>query len=210
MLNPRFCVRRFHSVRENSAPPVNNSSVKATCPATRYLRNRTWAGPAEVVDPWSFSVCETPVRVARQAGISPNTSAETAVAAVANANTLPSTRAVIPCTIASETTASVKMFIIQAPKMSPRTPPPSAQRKLSTNNCRIIRPGEAPRAERMANSRCRAAAFASSRFATLVHAISSTSATMANSAIRAGPESRCTTVLPCAPGNSSILLARNF
>ena len=81
------------------------------------------------------------------------------------------------------------MFIIQTPKISPRTPPPNAQRKLSTSSCRIIRPGVAPRAERIANSRCRAAAFASSRFATLVHEISSTNATMANSAISAGPES---------------------
>src|SRR5438309_1884779 len=101
------------------------------------------------------------------------------------------------------------LFIVQVPKISPRAPPPSAHRKLSTSSCCIIRTGEAPSAERIANSRCRAAALASSKFATLVHAISRTSATIANSAISAGPESRCRTVLPCAPGASTIFLLRN-
>ena len=209
VLNPKLCFRRFHSVRANSAPPVSNSRVNATCPATRYFRNRTWPGPAEVVEPWSFNICETPALVARHAGISPNSSAETTVAAAANPNTLPSTRLVIPWTPPSETTACVKMFIVQVPKISPRTPPPSAHRKLSTSSCCIIRPGEAPSAERIANSRCRAAALANSKFATFVHAISRTSATIANNAISAGPESRCRTVLPCAPGASTIFLLRN-
>src|SRR5713226_4805789 len=123
VLNPRFCFLKFHNDRENSAPPVSNSRVNATCPATRYLRNRTWPGPADVVEPWSFIICETPVRVARHAGIRPNSSAETTVAAAANPITLPSNRAAMPCIPASETTAWVKMFIIQLPKTSPRTPP---------------------------------------------------------------------------------------
>src|SRR5438034_26768 len=51
VLSPKFCFRRFHSVRANNAPPVSNSNVNATCPATRYFRNRTWPGPADVVQP---------------------------------------------------------------------------------------------------------------------------------------------------------------
>ena len=153
------------------------------------MRNRTWPGPADEVEPWSFSICETPVRATRHAGIRPKSSADTTVATTANPRTFPFTRELSPCTPPSVTTAWVKMFINHTPRTSPRPPPPSAQRKLSTINCRIIRPWVAPRAERMANSLCLAAALASSKFATFVHAISSTSPTIANSAINAGPES---------------------
>ena len=56
----------------------------------------------------------------------------------------------------------------------PRPPPHSASTTLSVSSWRTIRPRPAPSAVRTAISRARAAPRASSRFATLPHAISST------------------------------------
>ena len=134
VLNPRFCLRRFHRVCANSVAPASSSTVNATCPATSTLRKRTWPGPADPVEPWSFRICDTPPRATRHAGIQPNTKAEAAVAAAANPRTVASTCEVIPCTPPSETTAWVKMFINQAPRRMPNPPPATAQRKLSTIN----------------------------------------------------------------------------
>jgi hypothetical protein len=94
------------------------------------------------------------------------------------------------------------------PMAMPRTPPPIAQSKLSITNCRINRPRLAPIAPRMANSRCRAAPRAKSKFATLVQAIRSTKATIANSTMIGPPESRCSTLRPRSPGVSRIFLSR--
>ena len=61
----------------------------------------------------------------------------------------------------------------------PAAPPASDSVRLSTNNCETMRERLAPRARRTAISFCRAVARAISRFATLAHAINSTSPTMA-------------------------------
>ena len=54
----------------------------------------------------------------------------------------------------------------------PPIPPIEASKRLSVSNWRITRPRPAPSARRIAISRCRVVARASSRFATLAHAIS--------------------------------------
>ena len=63
---------------------------------------------------------------------------------------------------------------------TPARPPIVASSTLSVINCRIRRPGAAPRAARTVNSRVRAIDRVSSRFAMLEQAISSTTATAPN------------------------------
>ncbi|PYQ18393.1 MAG: hypothetical protein DMF81_25045 [Acidobacteria bacterium] len=60
---------------------------------------------------------------------------------------------------------------------TPRTPPARETSRLSVRSWRIKRPWLAPRACRTASSLARVAPLASSRFATLAHAISSTNTT---------------------------------
>ncbi len=62
----------------------------------------------------------------------------------------------------------------------PNAAPATESSTLSVNSCRISRPRAAPRADRRAISLLRSAARASSRFATLPQAISSTNPTAPN------------------------------
>ena len=68
----------------------------------------------------------------------------------------------------------------------PITPPAAPISRLSVRSCRTSRPRPAPIAARSAISRSRTDARASSRFATFVHAISSTQATAPSSTRIAG------------------------
>ena len=70
-----------------------------------------------------------------------------------------------------------RALVIQKPARSPAAPPAAASNRLSVRNCRTICDRLAPSAPRIATSSCRAAARAIIRFATLVHAISSTTPT---------------------------------
>ena len=63
------------------------------------------------------------------------------------------------------------------PTTTPPTHPAALSSRLSVRSCLTMRTRLAPSAARIASSRCRAAVRASSRWATLPHAISSTSAT---------------------------------
>jgi hypothetical protein len=133
---------------------------------------------------------------------------ENSVAAIANPSTPRSSFGVSPSILALTATIGVITLFNHEPIAMPRTPPPSAQSRLSITSCRIKRTRLAPMAPRMANSRCRAAPRAKSKFATLVQAIMSTSATIANKTSSAPPVSRCSTLRPRAPGVSRIFLFR--
>ena len=69
---------------------------------------------------------------------------------------------------------------------SPAVPPSRPSRRLSVRNCRTSRARPAPSADRTATSRVRDCARASSRFATLTQAISSTKVTAPSSTSSAG------------------------
>jgi len=64
----------------------------------------------------------------------------------------------------------------------PAVPPSSASRQLSTRHCRCNLPDEAPKAARMAISRCRPQPRASNRLVRFAHAISSTNVVAPSSA----------------------------
>ena len=67
----------------------------------------------------------------------------------------------------------------QTDSINPVTPPTSASIRLSVSNWRTRRPRPAPSASRIAISFCRPVERASSRFATLAHAMRSTRPTIA-------------------------------
>ena len=70
------------------------------------------------------------------------------------------------------------------PRPRPRTPPAMVSKALSMSNWRTRRHRPAPRAPRMANSRFRAVARTSRRFATFAQAMSSTRLTAPRRIIR--------------------------
>ena len=72
---------------------------------------------------------------------------------------------------------------IAAPTAAPSTPPTAASTRLSVSNWRTTRPRPAPSAERIASSRDRAVARASSRLATLAQQMSSTKPTTPRNSI---------------------------
>ena len=82
---------------------------------------------------------------------------------------------------------------------SPRSAPSVDSSKLSVSSCRMTRPRAAPSATRIAISRRRTAARASSRFATFAQAISSTSPTITISATSARRYFSRRSETPCAP-----------
>jgi hypothetical protein len=69
--------------------------------------------------------------------------------------------------------------VAQCASATPHAPAATARATLSTSSWRINLLGRAPKANRMANSGCRAAARVSRRFAALAHAINNTTPTSA-------------------------------
>ena len=128
---------------------------------------------APLVRPPSFSVSFSSARDAWIAGAIPNSTPVTSDTSAVNAATRPSTptsRRRGMLSGADATSASTP----QNASSRPTAPPASAMSTLSVSSCWTIRPRLAPSAVRSAISLRRDAARASSRFATLAHAISST------------------------------------
>ena len=86
----------------------------------------------------------------------------------------------------------------------PAKPPPSASRTLSASACAMICRREAPMAKRTAVWPRRATARARSRFATLAHAVSSTSPQTASKISRLRPYSSFITATPAPAGTTLI------
>ena len=87
---------------------------------------------------------------------------------------------------------------------TPAAAPRIASRKLSVSSWRINRPRPDPIERRTANSFCRAAPRASSKFARLAQAISKTSATRVMSSFNGAPKDSCKVEAPRPPGCKSI------
>ena len=123
----------------------------------------------------------------RQAGAVPKSSPVTIVSPSANHRTVPSIR-----TAGIGSVPGGNMWLIvrtaQAAIKNPPRPPVIETTKLSTNNWRSSRLRRAPMAVRTASSVCLAAARASSRFAMLAQAISSTKTTAHRSTSSPGLE----------------------
>ncbi len=153
-----------------------SAKESATCATTRTLRKR----PDEPASPHpaclsasfksTFADCH--------AGLMPNRKLESNETPIAKAKTIQLT--CISVRRGNPTCCAVACVSRRVPtdaSNNPRVPPASAMTPLSSNNWRAIAMRVAPSAARIAISRCRAVARASSRLATLAQAINSTSET---------------------------------
>ena len=122
----------------------------------------------------SLSTSWTLSRVAWSAGTTPAMSAETTVVAATNASTGPSTLMTIQNGGSVAAMALLKSRTPTHAMAMPSSAPTPASTSDSVSSCATIRRRLAPRAVRIATSLVREAARASSRFATLEQAMSST------------------------------------
>ena len=135
------------------------------------------------------AIREEPAGLQASAGAVPNSRPATTDTAAVNASTAPSTpTSASPGTLRGTSAGAART--IPAATARPAVPPATLRTTLSVSSWRTIRPRPAPSAPRTASSRRRAIPRASSRPATLAHAISSTSPVAAASIRSAGRNGR--------------------
>ena len=164
----------------NNPAPTSNSNESATCATISPLLKRD---TTPVVRRLCLSEVDKSRLVARHAGAKPNSTPVSSETASVNTSTrqfrLSSTSlGKMPVFLSVNATSA---RLPQKAKSTPTAPPNAASNTLSVSSCRTSRHRPAPTASRTLISAPRKAARASSRFATLAHAISSTSATTMNS-----------------------------
>ncbi len=176
--NPIGSCWRLIALRTSSAAPASTIITSAACAPISSCRIHGLSEPLSAPLPSPRSSVSDARRVACHAGSSPTNIALPRTIAIAAASTGASMVAV-----SSRGTPSGARLISTGRDhhaiATPVMPPSAARTRLSVSTCLTMRPRPAPIAARIASSRCRAARRASSRFATLPHAISSTSATAA-------------------------------
>ena len=164
----------------NKPAPTNNNNDSATCAMISPLLNRD---TAPVVRRLCLSAVVKSWLVARHAGTKPKSTPVSSETASVKASTrqfrLRSTPlGKIPVSLSVSARSAL---LLQNAKSTPTAPPNAASSTLSVSSCRTRRQRPAPTASRTLISALRKAARASNRFATLAHAISSTSVTTMNS-----------------------------
>ncbi len=170
----------LRTTRPETTSSANDSAISPTTSQRDMRPMRRLVDPR----PSSFSNGSTSPRDARSAGTRPATSAASTVTAVTKSRTVPSMR------MSSQKGGDVSAMLrvkIRTPACAMATPSPApvtASTNTSTSVLRITWPRDAPRAVRTATSRVRSAARASTRFATLTQAMTSTSSTAASIALR--------------------------
>ena len=184
-LKPGSTPASFAKLLISNPPPVSSASASATSATTSPRRTRCPLRSAAPVRPPSLSVLCKFARHDCNAGTIPNASPVTTAMPSVNATTVPS--------IASSFTRgrfvglkATSARTVHHASSSPIAPPTSDNNRLSVSNCRMRSHGRAPSAVRIATSFCRAAARASSRFATLAQAIRRTKPTAPRSTNSAG------------------------
>ncbi len=170
----------------SSAAPTSRTSESATSPTTRLLRNRCRDRPALAPRaPESRSVSLRFGFDDWSAGTMPNSSPVTTATAAVKSSTCPSMVKRIQNGMPFRMLALIHCSSAYA-NATPSVAPPSATSTLSVRSWRITRHASAPRATRTAISFDRAVARASSRLATLAHAMRSTKPTAAIMMSRTG------------------------
>ena len=137
------------------------------------------------------------------AGVSPKATAVTIEIAAANASTRPSTAKTPGSAPDRASTSRARNAAAHRLSTSPAAAPRAVSTRLSARHCRTSRPVVAPSEMRIATSRVRPAARASSRFATFAHVTSSTTATIAASANSASANRARSPEKPRANGSAT-------
>ena len=164
-------------LRTINPAPMRITSARPTCATTmafRAFRNlpRPSGSSAPRDTPRNISAARVSVTV--RAGINPKATPVTSDSTTVNQSTLASIAIDTYAGIEIGFTAKMNSFIHSATN-SPRAPPTEATIKLSVRRYCTMRPRPAPRAWRSASSLRRDKSLAMRKFATLAHAISSTS-----------------------------------
>ena len=177
-VKPGSTLRNAAKVRIISTALTRSTSAMATCAITSTLRERCRSRPALAVRAAPGINAAARIRTYFKAGMDPNNRPENTDSASVNASELASSeislkrgRSAGPIATRSRSPAYA------TPTAS--TPPISPNAVLSTSSSRAMRARPAPSAARIESSCCRASARTSSRFATLVQAISITNPTVA-------------------------------
>ena len=158
-----------------SPAPISSTNASATSVITNAVRSRCWL-EVPVDRPPLFNMSFSSERATCSPGARPKTIPVTMDAATVKS----STGALIAISHDRGSHSLVIDFANSSPHAAIRTPtsaPAIDRTMLSVNSWRSSRPDPAPRADRTANSLARLVARASSRLATLEHAISSTNST---------------------------------
>ena len=177
---PGFTAPSAIEVRISRAEPTSSTTASATSLITSMVRALFWRSPVPERPPLSLRVALRSGRELCSAGIRPNRMPVNPAARTVNASTRQSTPTSEP---SRPTRGRLAVFTLSrariptTPNAAPATPPASESSTLSVSSCRMMRPRPAPMAARIAISRRRPTARASSRFATLAQAISSTKLT---------------------------------
>ncbi len=197
-------------LRPRRPAPITSATASAISVTTNAFRAQPPRTPrAEPFPPWRRPSARS-TRDTCHAGARPNTRLAASEMASANINAAGSTVTSLRRGRSSGASAS-SALTPQRAMITPPVPASSASTTLSVSICRISRTRPAPTAARTTSSRPRAVARASSRFATLAHAINSTNPTAASntkSVWRVSPTTMSctgTTAIPLSPLRDGIL-----
>ena len=168
------------NVRISSPAPASSTMARAISLTTSRLRVLFCRVPEPPRAPVSFSVALRSAREAWIAGTSPNTMPVRKESSSVNPSTVQSSvtpEPWIPILGMLPGFKASRARTPEAPMARPSTPPANESSTLSVRSWRTIRPRPAPIAARIAISRDRTPARASSRLATFAQAMSSTAVT---------------------------------
>ena len=184
-LNPGSTPARRRTLTMSRAAPTSSTSASeiwvTTSPARKRLRRRLPLLPF----PSPRNDSAGSFAAATSAGASPKANPTTTETRNVNPRTRPSIEISLSRGMPRGLRAS-SASTDQVATRRPRTPPRTANRTASASTCRTRRHRVAPRAARTATSRCRVAARARKRLATLAQAMRSTNPTAPHRSRSAG------------------------
>ena len=172
---PRFRLASDENVRTNRPAATMSTSDSATCRTTSTLPRPSRPSPT-TPRPCALSASFGCTRVPRSAGAIPNSTAVATATPAVNPSTRQSSERSRNTVLVDVDSCRTSRRLPHCAKTSPSSAPTPDSSRLSVSSCRAIRIRDAPSATRTLSSWRRAVARASSRFAMLAQAMSSTSA----------------------------------
>ena len=188
----------------NRPASTSSTSESAICIATSALRKRTSPRPPADCADCALMTDAVSVRPAESAGTSPNSTTVASVTTDPKSSTGGFMTIPNPVGNAPPAIAWTSRSVTIATGMA-STPPTTASTVDSVSSCATRRPRLAPIDARIAISPAREAPRARSKFATLTHAISSTSSVAPNASVIPSVARTSRYTWPRAPGSSSSL-----
>jgi hypothetical protein len=191
IFKPRSTRVTFIRLRVNRPAATSSAIDSAICAVASDVLNRAAARAPEGWPDWPFMMLWRSGRLLCSAGKIPKSRPVAMVTAAAKSRTVVSSRTGIVAAGSGGNMAAMPRSV-QLATTRPAIPPKSASKTDSVRSCAMSLHRLAPIDRRMAISPARAAARASSRFAMLAQAMSSTSAVTPRRSVSGALASRCT------------------